>query len=348
MKLYKVISINLFLLILFLLIADFSTAFIRRRNNLERVSARQIHAFFHHGFIPNATFKHNWIPEQSLKEKVNRFGFRANISEKSVAKIQDYKTVLIGDSFAEGVGVENKKIIASLLPKQFWPVANLGVMSHSPYLSRNRLDFYKERGLSPKKIIHLIDPSDFQDELHYWKVEGFRPPKNKFIKSLVGKINDSYISSSFTWEAFLTISWLLNSESFIRSIELYKYWDGSENYYRDRNPFKTDNEPFYYEEAKDRLLHQIELSIKNNSQSKYIIVIYQWPPFINSSNFSNQLARFNNYKKELELITSKFKNASICNADNANLNNSDFIDGDVHWNESGHKKIAAYISKKCL
>ena len=26
----------------------------------------------------------------------------------------------------------------------------------------------------------------------------------------------------------------------------------------------------------------------------------------------------------------------------------DFIKGDIHWNESGHKKIASYISRKCL
>ena len=89
MRILKLIIINLLLLIIFLLFADLSTAFIRRRNNLERVSARQINAFFYHCFIPNAVLKHNCESDKTLRDKVNKFGFRANISENSVDKISD-------------------------------------------------------------------------------------------------------------------------------------------------------------------------------------------------------------------------------------------------------------------
>tara|TARA_Y100000589_G_C27101629_1_gene608318 strand:- start:139 stop:1200 length:1062 start_codon:yes stop_codon:yes gene_type:complete len=348
MRILRLITINVLLLFIFLLVADFSTAFIRRRNNLERVSARQINAFFHHGFIPNAVFKHNWESEITLREKVNKFGFRANISEKSVDKITDYKTVFIGDSFAEGVGVEYKKTIPSLLSVNLWPIANLGVMSHSPYLSRNRLDFFKEKGLNPEVIIHLVDPSDIQDELHYYFVEGFRPPKNTIARKLAALINDSYISSTFTWEAFLTISWLLNSESILRSIDLYKYWNGSKNYYETRNPFKTNEEPFFYKRGKNRLLNELELSISNNNKSEYIVVIYQWPQFINPLDKSNKTFRLQEYKNDMKELTNRFDNAYLCDADNANLNDSDFIKGDVHWNKSGHLKIANFISSECI
>ncbi|MDC2982556.1 hypothetical protein OAZ94_00710 [Prochlorococcus sp. AH-736-E05] len=348
MRIFRLITINVLLLFIFLLVADFSTAFIRRSNNLERVSARQINAFFHHGFIPNAVFKHNWESEITLREKVNKFGFRANISEKSVDKITDYKTVFIGDSFAEGVGVEYKKTIPSLLSVNLWPIANLGVMSHSPYLSRNRLDFFKERGLNPEVIIHLVDPSDIQDELHYYFVEGFRPPKNTIAGKLAALINDSYISSTFTWEAFLTISWLLNSESILRSIDQYKYWNGSKNYYETRNPFKTNEEPFFYRRGKKRLLNELELSISNNNKSEYIVVIYQWPQFINPLDKSNKTFRLQEYKNDMKELTNRFDNAYLCDADNANLTDSDFIKGDIHWNKSGHLKIANFISSECI
>ena len=348
MRILKLIIINLLLLIIFLLFADLSTAFIRRRNNLERVSARQINAFFHHGFIPNAIFKHNWESEKTLREKVNKFGFRANISENSVDRIGDYKTVFIGDSFAEGVGVEYTKIIPSLLSFNLWPIANLGVMSHSPYLSRNRLDFFKEKGLNPNLIIHLVDPSDIQDELHYYFIEGFRPPKNRIARKLAGLINESFISSTFSWEGFLTISWLLNSESISRSIDLYKYWNGSKNYYETRNPFKTDEEPFFYRKGKNRLLNELELAISDNSQSDYIVVIYQWPNFSRTSKKSAKNLRLKEYKNDMKKLTNKFDNAYLCDADNANLINSDFIKNDIHWNESGHLKVADYINRKCI
>ncbi len=348
MRNLKLLSINVLFLVIFFLFADFTTAFIRRRNNLERVSAREINAFFHHGFIPNAYFKHNWESEITLIEKVNKFGFRANISEQSVDKITDYKTVLIGDSFAEGVGVEYKKIIPSLLSNNLWPIANLGVMSHSPYLSRNRLDFFKEKGLNPKVIIHLVDPSDIQDEVHYYYIEGFRPPKNRITRKLAASIHDSYISSTFTWEGLLTISWLLNSESILRSIEQYKYWNGSTNYYEIRNPFKTDHEPFFYRKGKNRLFKELELAISDNKKSHYIVVIYQWPEIISSSKKSDKAFRLKEYKNEMRVLVNKFDNAYLCDADNANLNGSDYINNDVHWNESGHLKIANFISSECI
>lgn len=94
MKTLRLITINVLLLFIFLLAADFSTAFIRRKNNLERVSAREINAFFHHGFIPNAVFKHNWESERTLREKVNKFGFRTNISENQSKRLLIIKLFL--------------------------------------------------------------------------------------------------------------------------------------------------------------------------------------------------------------------------------------------------------------
>ena len=343
----NIITINLLILLVFIIFTDLATAFIKRNSGSERVSGRQVNAYFHHGLIPNSTFKHNWVKGKEIIEKINKFGFRSNNSDLEVSSLKEYKTVLIGDSFAEGVGVLNSKIIPSLLPTKLWPIANLGVISHTPYLSKSRLSYYRSRGLNPKNIIHLVDPSDFQDELHYYKIEGFRPPYNFLSKALANIVGDSFLSSTFTWEALLTVSWLMNSENLIRSIDLYKYWGGRNNYYKDRYPFKESKEPSYFQESKERLISQLKLSVEANRDSNYIIVIYEWPPLFESYS-SKRYQRFELYKNELEKLTDQFENSFLCDASKANLKKEDFIKDDVHWNENGHRKISNFIANKCI
>ena len=96
------------------------------------------------------------------------------------------------------------------------------------------------------------------------------------------------------------------------------------------------------------MLNELELSISNNNKSEYIVVIYQWPQFINPLDKSNKTFRLQEYKNDMKELTNRFDNAYLCDADNANLTDSDFIKGDVHWNKSGHLKIANFISSQCI
>ena len=58
--------------------------------------------------------------------------------------------------------------------------------------------------------------------------------------------------------------------------------------------------------------------------------------------------RLKEFKNDMKKLTNKFDNAYLCDADNANLISSDFIKNDIHWNESGHLKVADYINRKCI
>lgn len=347
----KLIAVNLFILVTLFILADLVIAFVRRSTGLEKVSARTIHPSFHHGFIPKSTFRHSWDKQEEIVETINKFGMRANATDADVKRLADYKTVVLGDSFAEGVGIRADSTLPSLLPEEYFPAANLGVISHSPTLSRERLNFYKRRGLTPRYIIHLIDPSDFQDEVHYSKIEGFQPISNDFIRNLAEKIGESFASSSYTWEALLTLAWLAHAENPIRSISLYSYWGGSDRYYQIRDPYKTQSKPQYFDNGELKVIERIKQISSEFRGDRYVAVVYKWPALnekdFNSSNLREK-DRFTRFKEKIIAAIGNRQTASVCDISSLRLAPSDYIKGDIHWNSSGYRKISSFIAKHCL
>mgnify|MGYP001425542406 CR=1 FL=1 len=218
MSLLKLFLKNIFFLILFLFLGDLIVSYFSDIRSYNRTSARVINPFFHHGFIPNRKFKHEWEKGVVIEEIINKFGFRENITDINIEKLSNYKTVILGDSFLEGVGLVNKNIIASLLKASYHPVANLAVSSFSPTLSKEKLNFFKKKGLKPQNIIHFIDISDIQDEYLYEHIEGFKPINLVFGNQILELINKTFISKSYTYKSLIGGMWTLNTSKPIKNL----------------------------------------------------------------------------------------------------------------------------------
>ena len=315
---------------------------------VNRHSFRAISPVYHHGFVPFGFYREEWVPGSLIEEQINSYGMRANSSEGkySQLKIDQYQTVLIGDSFAEGVGVPGSLTLPSLLPSSLGPIANLGVRSHSPTLSLLRLEHYKKIGLRPQYVIHLIDSSDIQDEYHYQDVEGFFSCSARYICPALQYLMERYMGRLYSAQILVRGVWWLHSKRF-GNPNPFSVWGGRSNYYRLRNPYL----PFkasYFERGLELMLSSVSKIRKVYPHSKYIPVVYPPRDIVASGSANNPY--FNHVRTSIIELFRDDAGVTVCIPDRPLylLGESLYIPQDTHWNARGHKHIAKYIADECI
>ena len=131
----------------------------------------------HHRLIPSSVSEYR-DPEFSYDQHVNSLGLRG--PEVSRAKpAGDYRILVLGDSFALGVGVADDESFAALLPTRLRAVdgrrvqvLNAGVSSYAPILSY--LQLTTELGdLGADLVVLALDVSDLLQEHVYRQVASF-------------------------------------------------------------------------------------------------------------------------------------------------------------------------------
>jgi hypothetical protein len=132
----------------------------------------------HHKFLPGARGRHK-TPEFDAAYVINSLGLRdREISRDKPAGMS--RILMLGDSFTEGNGVDQKETFSSRLQAMLnqagfgkrWQVINAGVGSYSPlleyvYLKNGGLD------LQPDLVILNFDLSDFYDDIQYTQLAEF-------------------------------------------------------------------------------------------------------------------------------------------------------------------------------
>ena len=122
---------------------------------------------FHHVMIPNKTCRFK-TDEWDVIYKINSLGLRDN--EILPKKEDEFRILLLGDSFVQGHGVEAEKTFGKVLEQKLnkkqdgkYQVINAGVFGYSPLLEYLYL---KERGLDlkPDLIILGFDLTDFWED----------------------------------------------------------------------------------------------------------------------------------------------------------------------------------------
>ena len=125
-------------------------------------------------FKKKSSFKSNYIGHEYIV-KTNNLGFRDY--EIRDLNRNSYYTIVIGDSFVEGVTLEYKDTLVAQLNKKIqnnninnYEFLNAGVASYSPYIyQRKVISIIKENPwLKTDRVILLLDKSDVPDELNYF------------------------------------------------------------------------------------------------------------------------------------------------------------------------------------
>ena len=116
----------------------------------------------------------------------NDLGFRDD-STQPLDRDKEY-SILIGDSFIEGVGLDYKDTIVGILNKNLannkFKFLNAGVASYSSYIYLRKIEniIKNNSDLKVKKVIVFLDKSDVSDDERYLnKPTFFKNTKGKFI-----------------------------------------------------------------------------------------------------------------------------------------------------------------------
>lgn len=333
-ELIKLAGFNVLFLAVFLVIADIFIAFSAKGDD---VSARRISAIYHHGLVPNAHFSHEWVSGDRIQEKINKFGFRSTTTDRQVNNLSEYKTVVIGDSFVEGVGLNYVDTFASILPAKFGPVANMGVISYSPSLYQKKLKHYKSLGLNPRILIQVVDVSDIQDEYNYYN-KGFRQLPTLPV------IENTRLAKTILYRKLISLIWKLNSRyPLIPLSESRRIWDN--NYYAIRNPYSLENTPSYYQHGKSLLLKAVLQSAELFPRSRVYVLAYDWGPDKMTENGSRL---YREYLADLRATVEKTSNSTFCDMTGVVKVPSGYIEGDVHWNKFGNQQIVSSFYDNCF
>jgi lysophospholipase L1-like esterase len=143
-------------------------------------SERIFHPYFHHSFARNTTFHEVWGGEDYVI-RTNSLGFKDEKIRSVPADVEAGKTrvVVLGDSFAEGIGLPYERTFPGLVQQQLgtarFEVLNAGVAGYSPRTYYLKMQYLLEQsGLRLHHLVVFIDISDLRDEIMY---KGFQPAK---------------------------------------------------------------------------------------------------------------------------------------------------------------------------
>lgn len=105
----------------------------------------------------------------------NSLGLRDRTVREITLKPEWKRTVVIGDSMIEGLGVEYEECVAAQL-ERLWAheqieVINAGVVSYSPKLYDLKIEHLLRQGFEFDRLVVFVDVSDIQDETFYAEFE---------------------------------------------------------------------------------------------------------------------------------------------------------------------------------
>ena len=196
----------LYCLVLFL-IFDFAYSSFTQGQEQERV-ARIFDPVFDHGFAPKFDGYDVW-GEARYRLVTNSLGFK-DASPRDVPLQSDTRRILlIGDSFAEGIGLPYDRTFAGLLEQagQTRPerieFLDAGVASYSPSIYYNKIKYLLERGLKFDEVVLLSDSSDVEDEATSYFCIDDDPAYHKFCATPPGAVPQPAIKRDFFIDHFV-------------------------------------------------------------------------------------------------------------------------------------------------
>ena len=309
----------------------------------------------------------------------NDLGFRDNTIEK--LDRNKFFSIVIGDSFVEGVGLDYSDTIVGMLNKELknnnqFRYLNAGVASYSSYIYLKKIEdiIKKNDDLKIKEVIVFLDKSDVSDdEIYLSEPTTFKNTKGKFIFQRKEDFYKDLKELSF-WRFYTkqTISGKLiklssdQIENFFSNIQkrILISKKTNKNFFKINNleikAIKSiNNKPhirnwYLGETWEERTKRNIVFSIKNLNKLKnflnkknidLFVVLYPWPFEIDDAKIRKKYLDF-----VIPLLNeNEIKNISVY---------QDFLDGniyenigkkflynDIHYNKNGNRVIVNNLIK---
>ena len=355
----KKVLIVLFLL--FTLILDFGLTAIYHlykygtiHKYAPRRAVRERSLIFHHTLKPNMHHSVEQWGQISHSLTTNSLGFKDRDIREVPLHSQNYRFLFMGDSFTEGVGYDYERtfvgIIDEALKGDNIEVLNAAVGSYSPTIYFKKTDYLLNTvGLKVDHLVVFLDISDIQDEKESYEI---RDGKVVWLGGRVSKIKDFV----FEYTGLLKNIWTLalnmkklvipDHES-LRSDQDRKY---GANQYRSLWTIRDDA---YEDYGRDglRKAEQYMDQLYHLTQQHHIpmtLAVYPWPDQILHHDLDSLQVQFwNKWSGEHSVVFINFFPDFIQPEINPKqVMERYFLEGDVHWNERGHKLMAGQFLKR--
>jgi len=377
----KIYFITVFIIIDLLLSQLFLLKFLENdliKANKDSFENRVFNKNYNYTFKKQAQFTSRY-DDNIYQIFTNDLGFRDE-STQPLDRDKEY-SILIGDSFIEGVGLDYKDTIVGILNKNLannkFKFLNAGVASYSSYIYLRKIeDIIKNNSdLKVKKVIVFLDKSDVSDDERYLnKPAFFKNTKGKFINQRKEDFLEDLKELSF-WRFYTkqTISGKIiklgtdQIENFLSNIKKRSFISKKLN----KSFFEVteleikaiksiNNKPhirnwYLGSTWEERTKKNIKFSVENLNKLKdflkkknidFLVVLYPWPFEIDNEEIR---------KKYLEFIIPLLNENQIDNLSvyegflKGNIYESigkNYLYNDIHFNKNGNQVIVNELLRK--
>jgi len=370
---FKQLQFFLVTLIIFLTLDFFFGSYVRDKyiasvkdNPIYHKKQRIRHNIYHHTLAPNIDYKKTGWGPNIYRLCTDEWGLKYKCNSQSK---KTYKLAVFGDSFVEGLGVPHEETFVGIINNKITTqVANMGVSSYSPKIYYSKLKYFIDQGFKLDHVILYIDVSDLIDDMNSYVLL----PDKKVRDKKWNKRIEWYINAKFPLLDQLIFAITKSNryrvgETLFTPIPIYT--DPSK--IPDKNIFeiyekmnlrsvwtysKIDKIKGYDYGIKRKIGEQLKLMDEifhylDERKIKMSIAVYPWPQTILNDvaynthvkiwekfckkrcrNFINHYPLFMDDKNDLEA--------------KKNIIRKYYQIGDIHFNNEGHKIIAADFLNK--
>ncbi|WP_447971031.1 SGNH/GDSL hydrolase family protein [Nitrospira sp. M1] len=309
---------------------------------------------FHHTLKPNGQQQEQKWGHLSSPLYTNSLGFKDREIREIPLASSNFRFLVIGDSFTEGIGIDYEKtfvgLIDSELARRNIEVLNAAVSSYAPAIYFKKVEYLLETiELDFDHLIVFLDISDIEDEVQRYDIQDGR---------VIGLVSQTSKIKEFVYEytGLLKNIWtvavnmqktLVPTHEDLRSEEERRYG------LNQQRSLWTVNEEIFHEYGqrgleKARKHMDFLYQLLQRHQKEMTLAVYPWPDqIVHKDLHSRQVTFWQEWAQQHSVTFFNFFPLFISpDTDPKEILREKFIEGDVHWNEQGHELMAQEVLRK--
>lgn len=322
----------------------------------DRSAFRVRSEIYHHGFRPRVSVDdERWGPLVA-SYRIDSLGFRDREVREVPLTSSAWRVVLIGDSFTEGIGVPYEDTFAGIAAAALAPrgieVMNAGVASFSPILYLRRVeDLVESVGLRFDHLVVFIDIGDIQDEVTY----GFDGRGNVVSKE-ARRLREERANRVHGRPFFLrslAVRRFLDRHTILLA-RLYAAADAALTRGPRRAALWTVDARAFEEYGREGLeTARTHMDALQGFLARHgiglTVAVYPWPDHVLlGDRSSKQAAYWGAWAAARHVGFIDYFPRFVGVGDAKETIRRDFIPGDIHWNEAGHRVVAGVLIEHLL
>jgi hypothetical protein len=301
---------------------------------------------FHHGFKPLASARSSW---GSLRAdyRIDSLGLRDASAREVPLRSDRRRLVFVGDSFTEGIGIDYEKTFVGLVAQALEPkgieVVNAGCASYSPVIYYRKIRWLLDQGFQFDELAVYVDVGDVQDEVTY-----FLDGDGNVASDERRRLREERQNIRYPLPRLLRN---LTARQFLKrnTIALFALYEGMENAVatEDRRDGLWTVDPRLYEEfgreglARARRNMDLLAGLLAERGIRLTVAVYPWPDQIRHGDLESlQVSFWKQWAAGKGADFIDYFPRFVEPGRSREILARQFIRGDIHWNEAGHRTIA--------